>query len=46
MIKNNKVSELEKLKKLQKIADKYGLNIDEKYPVSENQCEGEWEEVE
>lgn len=45
MEKNNKI-EVYKLKKLKEIADKYGVNIYEKYPVSENECEGEWEEVE
>lgn len=39
-------SELDKLKKLKEIAEKYGVNIDEKYPVTDNECEGEWEEVE
>ena len=28
------------------IADKYGVNMYEKYPVSDDECEGEWEEVE
>ena len=45
MEKHNQ-TELDKLKKLKEIADKYGVNIDEKYPVPDNECEGEWEEIE
>lgn len=45
MEKNDKITELKKLN-LQRIADKYSVNINEKYPIPENQCEGEWEEVE
>ncbi len=45
MEKNNQ-NELDKLKNLKEIADKYGVNMYEKYPVSDDECEGEWEEVE
>lgn len=36
----------ERMEKLEKIANKYGVNIEEEYPVSPEECEGEFEEVE
>lgn len=35
----------ERFEKLEKIADKYGVDIEEEYPVSPEECEGEFEEV-
>ena len=35
----------ERFEKLEKIADKYGVNIEEEYPISPEECEGEFEEV-
>ena len=35
----------ERFEKLEKIADKYGVNIEEEYPIPPEECEGEFEEV-
>ncbi len=38
------MTEQEKMEKLQRIADKYGVNMNEVYPVSLEDCdEGAWE---
>ena len=39
---NNK----ERISLLETIAKKYGVNIEEEYPISPNECEEEFEEVE
>lgn len=36
----------ERFKNLEKIADKYGVNIEETYPISPEECDVEFEEVE
>ena len=36
----------ERIITLEKIANKYGINIEEIYPISLDECEGEFEEVE
>lgn len=35
----------ERFKKLEKIADKYGVNIEETYPIPPEECDVEFEEV-
>ena len=35
----------DRMEKLKKIANKYGVDIEETYPVSPEECEGEFEEV-
>lgn len=37
--------EKEKLEKLKRIADKYGVDMEEVYPVSIEDCDVEFEEV-
>lgn len=41
-----KMTDKERFEKLEKIADKYGVNIEEEYPIPPEECEGEFEEVE
>ena len=39
------MTDKKRMERLEKIADKYGVNIEEEYPVSPEECEGEFEEV-
>lgn len=39
------MTDKERFERLEKIADKYGVDIEEEYPVSLEECEGEFEEV-
>ena len=40
------MTDKEIFERLVKIADKYVVDIEEEYPVSPEECEGEFEEVE